>query len=92
MRRGGPSPAQPQLCQQQLDAIKLIASGCTVRFAALALKIKLSTINKWMSKDELFKTALAERLEDQESVEEIKTVETKLKGSRAASPVKRHLK
>jgi DNA invertase Pin-like site-specific DNA recombinase len=89
MRRGRLSSAAPELCQQQIDAIKLIASGCTVRYAALALKIKHSTINRWMNKDETFKNALAERLTEQESNEETKQVETKSKGSSAESPMKR---
>ena len=51
------------LSKQQMDAIKLIASGCTARYTALVLKVKYSVIKKWMSKDEQFKGTLAIQLE-----------------------------
>ena len=52
-----------ELSKQQLDAIKLITSGCTPKYAALVLKVKYSVIKKWMSHDEQFKATLAKQSE-----------------------------
>jgi len=52
-----------ELSKQQLDAIKLITSGCTPKYAALVLKVKYSVIKKWISHDEQFKAKLAKQSE-----------------------------
>jgi hypothetical protein len=63
MRKGLTSQSKGGLSEQQLDTIKLIASGCTARYAALVLKIKPSAIKKWMAHDQEFKAALARQQE-----------------------------
>ena len=63
MRKGLTSTSKSGLSKQQLDAIKLIASGSTTRYAALVLKIKHSEIRKWLRQDEEFKSELAKQIE-----------------------------
>ena len=81
------------LSEQQLDAIKLIASGCTARYTALVLRINFSEVNKWMAHDEQFKDAVAEQmnnLQSNESPEAAKPKSAK-KGGRSAHNTKRPL-
>lgn len=75
MKNEPTSQSSGGLSNQQLDAIKLIASGCTARYAALVLNVKYSVIKKWMSQDERFRVGLSQRIEalrenaEQESAE-----------------------
>ena len=91
MRRAPDCPSGSELSEIQLDAVKLIASGCTARYAALVLKIKFSEINKWIAQDEQFKLAVAEqakRLQSNESPEIAKPKPNR-KSTRAANTSKR---
>jgi len=63
MRKGLTSTLKSGLSKQQLDAIKLIASGSTIKYAALVLRIKNSEIKKWLKQDEEFKSELAKQIE-----------------------------
>ena len=53
------------LSTRQRDAIRLLASGCTVRYTALALKLKAGEIGKWMKQDTQFQSELAAQVEQQ---------------------------
>jgi hypothetical protein len=55
------------LSAEQRDAIRLLASGCTVRYTALALKLTAGTIRKWMKQDRLFQSELAAQTEKQQA-------------------------
>jgi len=50
-----------ELTFQQENAIELLASGCTVRYTALVLGLRASTVSGWMKRDILFKKRLASR-------------------------------
>ena len=63
MRKGLTSTLKSGLSRRQLDAIKLIASGSTTKYAALVLRIKNSEIKKWLKQDEEFKSELAKQIE-----------------------------
>jgi hypothetical protein len=91
MRKGLTSQSKSGLSKQQLDTIKLIASGCTARYAALVLKIKHSAIKKWMTQDEEFKGALAEQLDKLRNGESLEPSEIKPKkmSAQIANPAKR---
>ncbi len=91
MRRNPDCPSGNELSKIQLDAVKLIASGCTARYTALVLKIKFSEVNKWMTQDEQFTDAVAEQIKKLESSEtpEITKVKPARKSARAASTTKR---
>ncbi len=91
MRRQPDCPSGSELSDIQLDAIKLIASGCTARYAALVLRIKSSEVNKWMTQDERFKNAVAKQIKDLQSNEnpEIAKVKPARKSARAANTTKR---
>ena len=91
MRRRPDCPSGSELSNIQLDAIKLIASGCTARYAALVLRIKFSEVNKWMTQNEQFKYAVAEQIKNLQSNEnpEIAKVKPARKSARAASTTKR---
>ena len=39
----------------------MLASGCTVRYTALVLGLKASTVSGWMKRDKHFKKGLALR-------------------------------
>jgi hypothetical protein len=54
-----PLSKRSPISSQQEDAIKLLASGCTLRFTALLLRIKDSTIRQWVKRDADFKAKLA---------------------------------
>jgi hypothetical protein len=54
------------LSAEQRDAIRLLASGCTIRYAALALKLTAGTIRKWMKQDAQFQSELAAQTEKQQ--------------------------
>ena len=88
MKKG---PVCPVLSKIQLDAVKLIASGCTARYAALVLKIKVSEINKWMAHDKLFKSSLMEQIIVSQSDKSPETAKAKpaKKAVRAANATKR---
>lgn len=91
MRRESTYPQGEEFSKTQLDAIKLIASGCTARYTALVLKIKFSEINKWMTQDEQFKNAVAEQVKNlrgDENPEEAK-VKPKRKNERTSADTKR---
>lgn len=42
----------------QHDAIRLLVSGCTVKYAAMVLKLKYTDVRKWIDKDVEFQTEL----------------------------------
>jgi hypothetical protein len=42
-------------------AVEMLASGCTVRYTALVLGLKTSTVAGWVRKDDDFKAKLAAR-------------------------------
>lgn len=65
------------LSEQQLDAIKLIASGCTARYTALVLKLNFSEVNKWMTQNEQFKDAVAEQIKNLQSNKSLGTAKPK---------------
>lgn len=91
LRRAAAKPLKNGLSKQQLDAIKLLASGCTARYTALVLNINFSEVNKWMTQDEQFKDAVAEQiknLQSNQSSEMAKPKSTK-KGAQAAPDTKR---
>jgi hypothetical protein len=56
--RTKPLGKQTSTISQQNAAIKLMASGCTLRFTALVLGIKDSTIRQWFKRDTQFKAKL----------------------------------
>ena len=91
MRSKPDCPSGNELSKIQLDAVKLIASGCTARYTALVLKIKFSEVNKWMTQDEQFTDAVAEQIKKLESPEtpEITKVKPARKSARAANTTKR---
>jgi hypothetical protein len=91
MRRGPASPSDSDLSEIQLDAIKLIASGCTARYAALVLKIKFSEVNKWLTQDKQFKAAVAEQMKELQNNDspEIARIKPNRKSEREASTTKR---
>jgi hypothetical protein len=45
----------------QKKAIELLASGCTVRYTALVLGLKASTVSGWVKQDDPFRAKLAAR-------------------------------
>jgi hypothetical protein len=47
-----------RLTPNQEKAIEMLASGCTVRYTALALGLKASTVSGWMKRDKHFKKRL----------------------------------
>jgi hypothetical protein len=91
MRRDPDCPSGSELSKIQLDAVKLISSGCTARYAALVLKIKFSEVNKWITQDKQFKDAVAEQIKKLESPEspEIAKIKPARKSVRVASTTKR---
>ncbi|MGA9773605.1 MAG: hypothetical protein WBV94_31530 [Blastocatellia bacterium] len=91
MRRGPVSPSDIELSKIQLDAIKLIASGCTARYAALVLKIKFSELNKWLTQNKQFKAAVAEQTKELQSIDspEMARLKPTRKSARVASNTKR---
>ena len=91
MRREPDCPSGNELSKIQLDAVKLISSGCTARYTALVLKIRFSEVNKWMTQDEQFKSAVAEQIKKLESPEspEIAKVKPARKSARADNTTKR---
>jgi hypothetical protein len=46
---------------QQENAIALLASGCTVRYTALVLGLRASTVSGWAKNDILFREKLVIR-------------------------------
>ena len=79
MRKGLTSTPKSGLSRQQLDAIKLIASGATARYTALVLKIKHSEIKNWLRQDEEFKSELAKQIEKPRNEESREAPEIKQK-------------
>jgi hypothetical protein len=65
------------LSEQQLDAIRLIASGCTARYTALVLKVNFSEVNKWLTQNEQFKGAVAEQIKNLKSNKSPETAKPK---------------
>jgi hypothetical protein len=51
------------LSASQHHAIKLLASGCTARYAALVLKLDYADVRRWMSKNLAFQNELAAQVE-----------------------------
>jgi hypothetical protein len=47
------------LSVEQVNAIALLASGCTVRYTALVLGVKPSAVSRWMTRDSVFINRLA---------------------------------
>lgn len=47
------------LSVEQVNAIALLASGCSVRYTALVVGVKPSAVSRWMTRDSVFKTRLA---------------------------------
>jgi len=58
MRKKLPLEKKRGLTAQQLEAVNLLASDCTPRFTALALKIPYSTINRWLKHNKPFQAEL----------------------------------
>jgi hypothetical protein len=90
MRKGLTSTSKSGLSRQQLDAIKLIASGATAKYAALVLKIKHSEIRKWLRQDEEFKSELAKQIEKlrNEGSHEAPEIKPKKRSAQIANPAK----
>ena len=65
MRKKQNLPTGQSLSATQNDAIRLLASGCTAKYTALALKVSYTTIRKWVKQDARFQTELAAQLEKQ---------------------------
>ena len=67
---------QPKLSPQQEAAVKMLTSGCSVRYTALVLRIKVAKISGWIARDAAFQARLketepsnpAEELEEAEEV------------------------
>ena len=51
---------QIELSPEQDAAIKMLASGCSVRYTALVLGLKDSMISAWIARDPAFKSRLKE--------------------------------
>lgn len=47
------------LSVEQVNAIALLASGCSVRYTALVVGVKPSAVSRWMTRDSVFKARLA---------------------------------
>ena len=52
--------SQTDLSPAQEAAIKMLASGCSVRYTALVLGLKKTTISAWIARDQAFKSRLKE--------------------------------
>jgi hypothetical protein len=85
MKKGPACPSERVLSRLQLDAVKLIASGCTARYAALVLKIKFSEVKKWTTQDQQFKVAVVEQARRPQSSEGPETA--KISRTKKALPV-----
>jgi hypothetical protein len=51
---------QTDLSLEQEAAIKMLTSGCSLRYTALVLRVKQSTISAWVAHDPAFKSSLNE--------------------------------
>ncbi len=51
---------QSELSPEQEAAIKMITSGCSVRYTALVLGVKQATISAWIARDPVFQSRLKE--------------------------------
>ena len=51
---------QINLSPEQEDTIKMLTSGCSVRYTALVLGLKEATISAWIARDPAFKSRLKE--------------------------------
>ena len=47
------------LSVEQVNAIAMLASGCSVRYTALVVGVKPSDVSRWMTRDSLFIKGLA---------------------------------
>ena len=52
--------SESELSPEQEAAIKMLTSGCSVRYTALVLGIKEATISAWIARDPAFKSRLKE--------------------------------
>lgn len=89
MRREPACPSGKDLSETQLDAVKLIASGCTARYTALVLNIKFSDVKKWVTQDAQFKDAVAEQIKNLQGNESPEIAKAKRKGARTPATTKR---
>jgi len=68
-----------ELSPEQEAAIKMITSGCSVRYTALVLGVKQTTISAWVARDPAFQSRLkeaesfnpADKLEETEKLSEL---------------------
>jgi len=54
------------LSTSQHDAIRLLVSGCTARYAAMVLKLKYTDLKRWIEKDAEFQRELAAQVDMQQ--------------------------
>jgi hypothetical protein len=47
------------LSVEQVNAIAMLASGCSVRYTALVIGVKPSAVSRWMTHDSVFINRLA---------------------------------
>ena len=59
------SPDRDSLSVTQRDAIRLLASGCTAKYAALVLKLDYAMVRKWLKQDPQFQSELEAQREAQ---------------------------
>lgn len=58
------APLSFRLTPLQEKAVEMLASGCTVRYTALALGVKAVTVSGWMKRNEGFKAKLSSRRQE----------------------------
>ena len=69
----------------QMQVIRLLASGCTAKYAALVLKLDFAQVRKWMKHDKRFQTALANVIEQSPSKKDQATPQTGREEPRAGT-------
>ena len=63
------------LSPEQESAIKMLTSGCSVRYTALVLGVKETIISSWIARDPAFKSRLKET-ESFDPADELEEAET----------------
>ena len=63
MNKKGISSKENGLSTSQRDAIRLLVSGCTAKYAAMVLRLKYADLKRWIEKDVEFKRELAAQAE-----------------------------
>ena len=53
-----------RLTPDQEKAVEMLASGCTIKYTALVLGLKSSTVSGWVKQDKHFKAKIASRRQE----------------------------